>query len=133
MVPATPEGMSVRSGAAARGAVGAGGDEAVTGHLADMSASCRGRAAGYGEAGRQAGQGECQPPLGRRLGGRCCCFAYSNVCLEAAESAHRTVTLATAGLLGTWPVNASYRQHVASNWSWKALPLLMLDHHLSRS
>lgn len=59
MVPATPEGMSVRSGAAARGAVGAGGDEAVTGHLADMSASCRGRAAGYGEAGRQAGQGEC--------------------------------------------------------------------------
>jgi hypothetical protein len=48
-----------RCGAAARGAVGAGGDEAVTGHLADTSASCSLVEEGRRATARQAGQGEC--------------------------------------------------------------------------
>jgi len=66
-----------------------------------LGAGGAGRRATARQASRQASlawQGGV-PPLGRGRGrGGRCSFAYRNVCLEAAESAHRTVTLATGSL-----------------------------------
>lgn len=103
--------------------------------MADLVAASSGGAAGYGEAGRQASlawQGGV-PPLGRGRGGRCC-SAYRNVCLEAAESAHRTVTLTTRTCslgsgLSSSPTTIrfglakmlaeNFGLPLASIWSWK--------------